>query len=481
MIPLAFTANADNGSVQVECSDSRVAWFTSDWSNLVTFLLGDHKSDMAVVYNLDHFVSTIAAVFPKDIQAKLQQDGRFYLANGEKVYYQHNRMLGITYGGQEVNIYGVNRYADSPITDCQALLQFATALMDAFKVFHITPNRLTSPVAVYGDVLARLDWPRACDLPDEALPMLNDCLEIQTKMEWREVYQLGHWNKGEAQDYDLHAAYPSVVARLPDISKARFFSSQTLPEKYDWGTLHGKLHIAKPVSPFSHDGNYPVGEWPDIITTTQYWLLNQHHIGTFDIEYGNFFALPDKPRYPFYNTMKELYVARSNANALVAKIAKGISVGVYGRFAQTYDDGNLAEDFNSIYAAMTTGKCAVKVADFIYGNAAGNDVISVMVDGCLLTKDITVPENGDMGTWRRNPESPVLVASLLYQWLNDKKPNGMVYDEMADMIRKNPKSSVYGDIDLNLLEWSRQFPQRPHTGTGLMTNHYMSAPVEVHL
>jgi hypothetical protein len=102
-----------------------------------------------------------------------------------------------------------------------------------------------------------------------------------------------------------------------------------------------------------------------------------------------------------------------------------------------------------------------------------------MVDGCLATKRLEVPNVRKMGAWRLNEPSPFIVASMNYQWSTTKRPDGRYYPEVIVDIQKHPQSSVFGDVDLNLLEYSRNFPKRPRTGAELLSEKYISEPYEV--
>jgi hypothetical protein len=73
-----------------------------------------------------------------------------------------------------------------------------------------------------------------------------------------------------------------------------------------------------------------------------------------------------------------------------------------------------------------------------------------------------------MGAWRRNPDSPALVLSKLDQWTSDKHPARAYYQDMVDAMRRKPNSSVYGDVDLNLLTHSRIFADLPKTGRDVL-------------
>ena len=459
---LAYSISNINGTIELSCSDNRTIKSNS-WEDISSFLL--EPTDMAVVFNIDKFVDIITSTLPKKEQKSIQQNDRTLTHDRRKVYYQPGRMFGLNH----INFYGLSRYADTPVDSPHRLLELGQQVIEAFKVFGIEPTKLTSPVAVYADVLSKVNFPRACDLPASAFDLIDQCSRIMSQ-EWREVYQLGHWNAGEIWDYDISGAYPGILARLPDITDAKFFDSKVMPQKYTWGLLRGFLDIRKDVTPFEY------GKHPAIITTDQLWFVNRYHLGAFKMEQGWFFHYPHSFfKSPFEDTTNALYSLRQHNNPLVSKIAKGIAVGIGGRLAQTYDDGKLGEDFNSIYSVMMTTRCSTKVADFIYRNQMENDVVSVLVDGVLATKKLELPEGG-MGKWRRNPDSPVLVLSLLYQWLADKRPANMAYPEIMSLISESPKSFVYGEVDFKLLEYNRRFENLPKNGQELVENRYKSHP-----
>jgi hypothetical protein len=195
------------------------------------------------------------------------------------------------------------------------------------------------------------------------------------------------------------------------------------------------------------------------------------------MKHGDFFLLPEQYKIPFKPTMLTLYNARSQSE-LMSHIAKGISVGIWGKFAERYEE-RLGDNFNSIYARMVTSRCIVLVADFIYRNQLEDDVVSILVDGLLAMKRLDLSDNNIMGTWRQNPPNPALVLSTLYQWIGDKKPAMLTYNGIVELIKAKPNASVYNDVDLNILERSRVFDLLPRTGKSLLDNKYISRPQEI--
>lgn len=464
---LAYTIDSQGTKVVLHCSDGNT-FVTDDWQEASAFLL--EPCEFAVVWNIDIFVDILSTLLRESLQEQLKSGGRI-LIDDRLYYYQSGRLFGINH----INFYGLNRYADKPVTDVNELLNLGNDVVKAYKRIGIEPTKLTSPVSVFAEKLESIPFSRAFDLSDDALSLIDATAKVMTR-EWRDIYKLGYWDKDEVTDYDCTAAYPSIVAELPDITNATFFSSPVMPDKYTWGELQGNLTIIKPVHPFfcESTGDYPMGDLGEqSITTDMLWLLNKYQIGTFEMKHGDFFLLPEKYVFPFKATMNRLYDIRTSGDKLVNKITKGISVGIWGKLAERYENG-LGDNFNSIYARMVTSRCMVKVASFVYHNNMENDLISVLVDGVLATKRLSVSREKKFGQWRMNEPNPALVLSLLYQWIGDKRPAQMTYSELMPMIQSKPNSHVYGDVDLNLIEHPKKFQSVPRTGKELLGNKYNS-------
>ncbi len=472
---LAYKTEAQQGKMlRISCSDGREL-VTNQYDDALAFLL--LPTEMAVVFNIDEFVNDIASLMPKDLSKKVRDGGRVFTPNKRKLYYQPNRVFGINH----INTYGISRYFDDKIDDCQELLALAKKVIKAYETFGVEVTKLSSPIAVYSQNLDALDYPRACDLPDTAFPMIEKCGDTMTR-EWRDVFTLGHWEGDEISDYDVVACYPSIVAELPDISNATFFESNTMPDNYSFGIMYGKLRIDKPVSPFicQEKNCYGTGEWLDTITSDQLWLLRKYKIGDFSMEQGSFFLLPEVYGYPFKATMDKLYKQRSSKDELVSMIAKGISVGLIGKLAERYEE-RLGDNCNPIYSKMATSRAMVKVASFIYHNHIESSIVSVLVDGFLATKRLPIQNKKIMGSWKLNPPLPSLVLSLEYQWQGEKRPAYQTYETMMEMIKANPNKPNYDIVDINLIHYNRRFGKLPKTGGELLSEKYFSTPYEINI
>jgi hypothetical protein len=242
--------------------------------------------------------------------------------------------------------------------------------------------------------------------------------------------------------------------------------------------------VQRAVSPFQDDnGIHWLGLKEDYsFTTDGLWLITKYG-GNFKMKHGWFFLLPETYGYPFRATMQNLYHKRESLNPIVGKIAKGISVGIYGMLAQRYlqpdQSWKLGNNFNSIYALLTTSRCALKVADCIYKNGLDDKVINVTVDGFLAEGKVEIPQVKEMGKWRTEKPTEALVMSQLNAWHGDKHPNGKYVAEMVVWLQEEPKQSVYGDLDLNLFEHTRNYPKKPRNGGELLQNKFNSEPMEV--
>lgn len=474
---LAFTAESQGKQVLFSCND-RSNLLTDDWGEAIAYLL--KPCDFGVVFGLEHFTELFCSLIPQNVVKELKDKGKAFLPmpSRQKLYYQIGRVFAITWGsGREINLYPLSRYSDIEITDVNGLKELADKVVEAYGYFGLTPTKLTSPVAVFEEVLDGVDYSRACDLPDSALEMLSKCSEVAWE-EWREVYKVGHWGANEITDVDLTAGYPSLIAKLPDLREAKFFTSKTIPDRYSWGLLEGTLNLVKDVTPF-----YFLGEFPALITTGHLRLINKYQWGEFKMDNGWFFSVPKGYRTPFKDTMTNLYQARQNENPLIKNISKAISVGIGGKFVQRYSDGRLGDNWNSIYGKMITSACQCEVADAIWSRNLQERIISILVDGFLvegeILSDLGLESSSGMGSWRANLPSSFLVASLLYQWdgLDTKHPNKQTYSEVMESIKRNPKSSIIGnDVDLNLLTFGRNFKKLPKCGGDLLKHKYNSEP-----
>jgi hypothetical protein len=466
---LVYTSSKQGNLVNLQCSDGR-SLQSNDWQELSGFLL--MPCDYALVWNVDRLFGDITSGLSKKQVESLTNKRTGVIFEGRKVYFQSSRTLGIN----QIDIYSLNRYADKEPDNIQDLLKLAYDVIEAYKALGIMPETLSSPVAAFSKQLEQINYPRVCDLPESAWGLIEQTSK-NAWTEWRELYRIGAWQAGEVSDFDVRSCYPALMAHLPDISNAKYFESNNMPDsdEYSWGEMIGELTLKADVTPFGY-----VGKKDDIsITTDQLWLIDKYSWGDFKLKHGYFLKLPRYYRTPFKDIMERLYQTRQNDSPIIAGISKAVANGIGGKLVLRYDSGDLSDTYNCVYGRMLTTRASTKVADKIWRMGLQSSVISVLVDGFLAeTKGLKFNiEDKRMGSWKVNSDSAFIVASLMYEWdsKNTKHPNGQYYQDIMENIKKNPRSSIIGDdVDLCLLQHNKEFTELPKTGGELLSKRYNS-------
>ncbi|KKN65487.1 hypothetical protein LCGC14_0480910 [marine sediment metagenome] len=491
-IIVGYTAEVKGAKVHL--GDSLGNTLTSSrWEDLLDFAI--QPANFSVAYDLNQFARALLSALPDDMgktlaTTKKVRSGQF------KIFHIPGKVLGITktvrvqdHGNfahddiTESNLYSLRQYfPDTPPESTEGLVGMTEEVLEAFKAVGIEhPTKLTSPIALFVDKLASLNFALACDVPDDALEVLEYAASIMTQ-EWQGAYQIGHWDAREVGSYDLSACYPSIMATLPDLKGARYEkSTHRIPKR--WGILKGKVTINAAVSPVVRDTDQgrdnPAGTWPAILTTEMVDCIYQRGIGSFEMEDGWFIQIMT-PGRPFEAIMRQLYELRINGSPLVARIAKSLSVAIYGKMAEVYDGGELGDFFSPIYAAVITSRGRIKVTDFIYENNLQDHLIAVQVDGILSDKVIPATKAKEFGAWQMNQPAPALVLSPYYQFTRDKAPGSITYDQIMAEIREHPQNDCFCSLDLNMLamEQTRVFGGFPKNGARLLDTRMQSEPVQ---
>lgn len=403
--------------------------------------------------------------------------------------------------------------------DAETIAAMAENVMDAFHQMGLNPKKLTSPIAIYdAEVLSHMKIPTIQNIPGEHEALL-DYAEQCTGRLWIQAYQLGHWLAGEAFEYDIRGCYPNIASRLRSLQFAKYAKSPCIQPKADWGFIKGKVTIYDDVKvhPIFYDGeitnSQPTGTWETYITLYDYYFIRKWGIGEFIPEMG-YYIFFTAPVMPMEVAIKRLFKQRGQGG-LVNDIAKRVSTAMaYGKFLERHDDGKLGLYYNPPYAAMINSIANIQVCDFIYKHKLQDDLIHVGVDGIISNRYIDLPrqENVPMGGWRYTGTNSVLVISSGRVYHGEKKPGGLVYDQLVKLIEANPGSDYFSttlkrrwtleeclqnenlnqlgklrdvgtSINLNFMRIQagsdRYFPELPSTGQELLDNQYKSEPVKV--
>ncbi|GAG04302.1 unnamed protein product, partial [marine sediment metagenome] len=261
-------------------------------------------------------------------------------------------------------IYHLKQFCpDGKEVSAEETKELGMELLSQLRRMGLNPTRLVSPISIYDEcVLKRMLVPIASHVPPEAVEALDYSMQGMNR-EWRSAYQLGYWE--QAFDYDLTAAYPSLIAQLRDIRYAKWHKSAQ-EEKCDWGIMKGMVTIDADISPIvCEDNTLRAGTWEEYLTTEDIQFIREYGIGDFKIIDGWFMNYGIKDCFPFEVAMNRLFGMRAT-NQFVTRISKSISVGLGGKFGEIKTDGTYGDYFNPIYRLMVTSRARLKVAKFIY-------------------------------------------------------------------------------------------------------------------
>jgi len=386
-------------------------------------------------------------------------------------------------------------------------------VLEAYRAMGFNPKKFSSPVAIYKEeVLSHMNIPTIANIPGEHEELIDYALECTGRL-WIQAYQIGHWDFGEVFEYDLRAAFPSVMANLYSLQYAKHAVSNTVDMSADWGFMKGIVTIYDDtkVSPIFYDDDngktQRTGSWRTTITLQDYKFIMKHDIGTFQIEKGHFikFTAPVKP---MEMALTKLFKQRG-MGGIINTLAKRMATGSYGVCLEKHDDGTYGFFYNPIYAAMINSLSNLRVAEFIYKNKLQDELVHVGVDSVLTTKYVALdPKRWGMGKWALTDIGNSLVLSSGRVYHGSKKPQGLNYDSIMRLIKEHPRESYYtarlkrrqtldesiqmndiaglgrykdttSSFDLNLIGsgLDRDFEGYPHTGAELLKSHYMSKPL----
>jgi hypothetical protein len=487
---LAVQSAESNGGVLITSSLGH-SFTSSDPVEVLAYLAKLLKDNQFIItWEMNSFLTPIFKILPPEVKEKLNSGeraiwdrfrlfygvgkGKFFGVNFKERIHDHDNLYNEN--KYDTTIYELKTFFPGRIkpADIAETARFGMDLLKTIDSMGMRPSKLTSPAAIYEECILRLmPIPTIYNMPDTALPMLEWCWNHIR--EWRSVYKMGIWKSGEAHDYDLSSAYPSLIAKLPNISKAEFIHTDgSIPKGATWGIVKGMITINANVSPVvAMDGTLRKGTYPDLIPVEEWECIKRRGIGDVKPEEGWFFKVPyHQPLFEY--PMKRLYSYRGR-NELMDDFAKGCSVVVWGKFQEMHGE-KYGDFWNSIYASMVASRCRIKDCDFIYDNKMENDLIAVRVDGCISTIKANIPTTKAFGEWRLNPPTNVMALSNTFQWAGSNRPNGKDVNQMIREVTDHPTTKHWGGIHLAMLENDRNFKHVPKNGRELLANHYDSIP-----
>lgn len=372
----------------------------------------------------------------------------------KNLFYIPSKLFRIDKDGHLSFFYHLSQYyPDDPEPDDPDIVcGLAQNVIDAFKAMGLNPKKLTSPVAIYeSEVLSHMHIPTIMNIPgehEEIVEYAEQCIGFPDHLHfWIQAYQIGHWLAGDVFEYDIRSSYPYIAMQLRSLQYAKFAKSPYMQHEADWGFMKGIVTIDDnvKVSPiFDDNGQQRTGTFPAFITLQDYKFIKDWGIGDFKHDMGYYLKFT-APVRPMEIALKRLFNQRG-FGTMTDILSKRISTACgFGKFLEKHDDGTVGNFYNPPYACMVISMANLRVADFIYKNKLQDDLIHVGVDSVLSTKQAKVGDQNriSMGDWRFSGIGPVLVLSSGRVYHGDKKPQGLNYDQIVELIKAHPRETYY--------------------------------------
>jgi len=397
---VAYTATEYRGKVTVARAFARQVETvtTNDWDELSNFLVEDKGMALHICWNLGQFSNAIFSLLPMTKQEEL---GNKVKVNYREVkVFSTEHLLGITkmrqikgnvYDKMENNFYSISHWLparDEAPGAPEEIEQLGYEIVEGLDKLGIYPDRLTSPIGLFSEQLNPDRLPTIYNFNEEWLEAMDWANQV-AGYEWNKEYRKA---KGEVHQYDLTAAYGSIMLDLPDTRYIEVLRSKEL-EDCDWGIVEGELASNNKVLPVNKKAPY--------FTTEEIEWVTGHGLGEFELGQGWYFKFYRKDK-PYRAIVSRLLRARNNNNgSMVSNLAKRIANGLSGKLDQFNKDGSLGELYNPVLALMVRSRCRLKVGSFIYQNNLQDELVKVQVDSVYVCKDLDIPEDSLPGQFRK--------------------------------------------------------------------------------
>jgi len=452
-----------------------------------------------------------------------------------------------------VGFSNMKQYIDAPLEptedDIGDGIDFAnTAQLTGQKIYKIltnlglTPKTLTSPISCFNkEKLPEIPLSTIDDIPDEAARYSYECC----KAGWIEAFKIGHFEN--TIDLDINSAYGYELGQLMNLQLGKWhhvtrLNSSSIYGLSIYGFYKGVVSISKPFSPIIFKNQTssftPIGEWETYLTTDEILFINKFELGSFEIEDGWCWELLEHPVtpslstiMPLNETIAELYARKKKAeDELEDDIIKRIIAGIYGKMLE-YNEKGFGELFNPVWAAEVETNTRLKVAEFVLENNFQDNLLSITVDGILLSKDnnqlsnnllsqltevlrraSVSTQNRVLGNWKVSAQCPAFVVSSGTQTIRDKNHANALslnYNWLQKQIEWQPKANQYTLCRSNPItlakaitqdkieklgnleplqriievdcEMKRCYRKLPKNGKELLENQYSSTPWDISL
>jgi len=528
---VGYHSKIANGKVLLQDSSDEVPVLSTSLVKLFNFLLepydrdpnykeqwGTYPTVVRLTWNLDEFLAPILRLLGerhcRELAGTKETRWQDY-----RLFYIPQKVFSVKYGKYFAQYYSLAQYYQDtvePPIDAFEVRYLGKKLEEVLMRMNLKPQHWTSPAAIlrecaFDGIVFPTVWHNERLVRRESV---NYALRCCHRL-WISNFKVGFWPEGTISDYDLQSAFSSEAMQLYDTrpENCKYIKSDKFIPDADWAFLYGDITINRDYSPIMRiddNGNLqnPVGTWRGHLTLDEVNFIEKWKLGTFKLNNGWFLKFKSH-EHIFDDVLQKLYSYRGQ-HFLTDALAKRMSNSLYGLTIQKYQDGSSGKFFNPFYAATITTRCRLKVAEFILSNELQDNLVSVTVDGCLTDKPVAKSKLGaGMGKWKFAGSDATIVVSPGFIFRADKKPHGINYQVLMEMIEKHPNSSTYSvdlskrvtmsealrldfsligtkqkfgsTIDLNLARTSqdRIFNKFPRTGKELLNRQYTSEPIVI--
>jgi len=397
---IAYTATEYKGKVTVTraFANQRETVITDNWGKLTDFLVEDKGITLHICWNLGQFSNIIFSLLPIEKQEKLESKSK--VIHNEVKIFSTEHLLGITkmrqvkgniYDRLENNFYSISHWLparDKAPESPEEVEQLGYKIIEGLGKLGIYPDRLTSPIGLFSRQLNPNALPTIYNFNEEWLEAMDWANQV-AGYEWNKEYRKV---KGDTHQYDLTAAYSSIMLDLPDTRYIEVLRTEEL-EDCDWGIVEGEL--------ISDNKVLPVNKKAPYFTTEEVEWVTGHGLGKFELGQGWYFRFYRRDK-PYRTIVSRLLRARNNNNgSIVNNLAKRIANGLSGKLDQFNKDGSLGELYNPILALMVRSRCRLKVSSFIYNNNLADSLVKVQVDSVYTPENLTIPSKSLPGQFRK--------------------------------------------------------------------------------
>lgn len=546
------TETVDGKAVLVCRADA--ACYPRSWASLWRFLENGKRADY-VVWNLTYDAQAVLAWLPRTVLRTIRHEKRA-THRAWRIYYLPGKRLTLWRGRGRtqcrVDLWDCYPYYESKLNTA------ARKYLDAGKLPDVSPEWLSDLAPILRDAARRAILERYCRRDAELTERLWGIIESQYVslgvVPWRapspatvavrmfpeqykmkdiplwaqrifrrglyggrsETYQRGH--VGKAYAYDIHSAYPSALAVLPDPRRGEI---RTLGkgEGATPGVTYGVYKVTVEVSPQSCFGPvplrkvtdaagiaFPIGIFTTWVPRAELDLLEREGF-SHTVRWGIEIVPRGRQRLLFpRGRIEELYHLRKRNPAVNIAVKKTLN-SLYGKFAQhrdvpvPYRSGRFPPNArrvgvgryvynvsfptsNSHYAVAAEITARARVRLYYALKRAGRGAVSCMTDCIISRAPVVFDSRGvGLGQWGldKTCEEFVGVGTGIYFYRDGEgwhaKRRGIPDERLFERARNHPARTLHVPIMC-----ARSLAQAAATGySGMNEMRYMKRALDVNL